>query len=165
MKNFQDKLFKINLLLFIFITSCNTCNKYSFSDFKKNIEVFKKVKNIIIKDNSENKINLEALSKKIESKDYQTLRELSLKNIQVFQDVIVFKFSEKSNDNFVEKKMDTALSANTTNKDCNYYLFYYENVDNLNKVISYPQYTECRKEFKEINKHWVYSSQIWYCAD
>lgn len=165
-----DKIVKtIKYCVFFILIGCSTCDKYNSSNFKNNLDTFKRVKNVIITLNllekNNNELALKILKASILHKDYLVLKKLGLNNIQIFKEVIVFKFSYKSDDNYFEKKIDTKLETKTTNKTCNHFLFYSKDNDSKLEVMSYPRYAECRKDYEEINDFWTYSSQLWYCDD
>jgi hypothetical protein len=65
----------------------------------------------------------------------------------------------------LKKKIDNKLKTETTNKTCNYFLFYSKNNDSKLDVMSYPRYAECRKNHQDINDFWTYSYQLLYCDD
>jgi hypothetical protein len=173
MNYFLDKIVKtVKYFVFFILIGCNTCGKYNISNFKNNLDTFERVKNVIItsnllenNNNNNNEIALKILKASILSKDYLVLKKIGLNNIQIFKEVIVFKFSYKSDDNYFEKKIDTKLETKTTNKTCNHFLFYSKNNYSKLQVMSYPRYAECRKNYEEINAFWTYSSQLWYCDD
>lgn len=170
MNYFLDKIVKtIKYCIFFILIGCNTCGKYDISNFKNNLDTFERVKDVIIilnlLEKNDNKINLNRLKASILDKDYLVLKKLELNHIQVFKQVIVFKFSYKSNDNFFEKKIDDKLKTKTTNKTCNHFLFYSKSNHSKLEVMSYPRYAECRKDYEEINDFWTYSYQLWYCDD
>jgi hypothetical protein len=109
MNYFADKIVKtIKYCIFFILISCSTCGKYDISNFKSNLDTFERVKNVIITLNllekNDNKLDLNSLKTSILDKDYFVLKKLELNYIQIFKEVIVFKFSYKSNDNFIEKK-------------------------------------------------------------
>jgi hypothetical protein len=170
MNYFLDKIVKtVKYCVFFILIGCNTCGKYDISNFKNNLDTFERVKNVIttlnLLEKNNNELALKILKASILSKDYLVLKKIGLNNIQIFKEVIVFKFSYKSDDNYFEKKIDIKLRTKTTNKTCNHFLFYSK--DNYSKleVMSYPRYAECRKNYEEINAFWTYSSQLWYCDD
>jgi|GEM_PF-5454856 len=170
MNYFLDKIAKaIKYCLFFIIIGCNTCDRYDVSNFKNNLDTFERVKNVIISLNlleeNLNELDLKNLRASVIDKDYLILKKLGLNNIQVFKEVIVFKFSYKSDDNYFEKKIDTKLNTKTTNKTCNHFLFYSKNNHFKLEVMSYPRYAECRKDYEGINDFWTYSYQLWYCDD
>lgn len=170
MNYFADKIIKkIKYCIFFILISCSTCGKYDISNFKNNLDTFERVKNVIITLNllekNDNKLDLNSLKTITLEKDYLVLRKLELNYIQIFKEVIVFKFSYKSNDSFIEKKIDNKLKTETTDKTCNYFLFYSKNNHSKLDVMSYPRYAECRKDYEDINDFWTYSYQLLYCDD
>jgi len=162
-------LLKICLIFLCLITiSCTNCEKYNSIDFENNLEIFEVIRKEVIKQewlNHNQNIDLLFLKENIDSISFGVLKKMSFTNIQVFQEVMVFKFSYNSNDTYLDKKIDDKLKANTTNKSCNHFLFYSKNDFVKNQIMNYPRYAECRYENRKINSNWSYSSQIWYCAD
>ena len=76
------------------------------------------------------------LKENIDSISFGVLKKMSFTNIQVFQEVMVFKFSYNSNDTYLDKKIDDKLKANTTNKSCNHFLFYSKNDFVKNQIMN-----------------------------
>ena len=69
-----------------FLVGWSTCDKYNSSNFKNNLDTFKRVKNVIITLNLLEKNNnepaLKILKASILHKDYLVLKKLGLNNIQ-----------------------------------------------------------------------------------
>ncbi len=164
MKNFLGKYLLISIILFF--NSCNSYHKFESSDFKENLEIFE---NLVEKTNKygwlKNNVDLFFLEKKISPIEFETLKKLNFKKIEQSEGVLLFIFSYKSNDNFLDKKINNELKTNTINKTCNHFLFYSKNETILNQVSNYENYSECRKRYKIFNKYWRYSEQLLDCED
>lgn len=161
---FNKILMGIIFCSFFVFFCCVPCGDLNVSDFESNLNTFERVKEIVrIKELRT--LNLSQLKKEISNEDYFVLKKLNFKGVSSRQNVFVFKFSHRSEGAFLEKKIDNKLKTDTRNKACNYFLFHSKENDNLTKIAHYEQYSECRKEYEEINKHWIYSSQVWYCTD
>lgn len=156
MKNFLGKYLLI--LIISLFNSCNSYHKFGSSDFKENLKTFENLVEKIYQYNwLKNNINLSFLENKVSPVDFEILKKMNFKKIKQSEGVLLFVFSYKSNENFLEKKINNELKTNTIDKICNHFLFYSKNEKMLSQVSSYENYSECRNKYKIFNKYWIYS--------
>lgn len=160
MKNFPGKLVVLLIILFL---GCNPCGNYDVEDFKRELPLINRIKDIIVEQSlfgENNFVDLDILKTKINVSEYRTLEKLNLQSITKWNDVILFKFSTGKELNYFQK-----LGENTDHKACNTYLFYSKNKTQRHEYANYERYIECRTAFKDMGAHWTYLSQSQDCAD
>jgi hypothetical protein len=164
MKNFKDSIY---IILFLIISACNPCDKLNVADVENNLAIFKKVVEIINRDehlNNKKSISLNLLKSKVNEKDFDILKSLYLREITKIQDVIIFDFEYNNNSSSFEDKIDNKLDM-STKTTCNSYLFYHNNESFRNRITAFEQFVECRYDYIDIDDSWTIVNISKPCAD
>lgn len=158
MKNFVHKLFFLSISLVLNIGCISTCTK-STKKIEVKIDIIKKINNRVSKELKGEyfSLNLFALKKHIDTKEYQVLQEMGFESLSKINDAFVFSFKTSYKMNWLEKTVDANF------KYCNVHLIYSNNKETKEKVIYYEQFTECRTKLKYLDDNWVLIVQFFDC--
>jgi hypothetical protein len=155
-KSFLGKL-SIVLISFLIFSCSNDCS-FEKKRFINNLDLINQLKDSIINIKTDNlELNVDYIEDMINKNDVIILNSLSINKIQKIGNSVVFSFKKRYEKNWFDKKFDDKI------KFCEVHLIFSKNVEIMNRIINYEQFSECRIQKEIINNEWTYLFQIKSC--
>lgn len=155
-KSFLGKI-SIVLIFFSFFSCNNNCS-FEKKIFTINLNLINQLKDSIINIKTDYlKLNPDQIKNMTNKNNLIILNSLSIYEVQKIDSSVVFSFKKKYKKNWLDKKFYDNI------KFCEVHLIFSKNIEKMNRIINYEQFSECRLKKERINNEWIYLFQIKNC--